>query len=80
MHDNQNKIISWIRRDYKVNRFRFIVISVFLVCFSSFCLGLNWESGPSYRKAKLTIPAKGRAGFTSMPITQLGVNFSLTPR
>ena len=25
MHDNQNKIISWIRRDYKVNRFRFIV-------------------------------------------------------
>ncbi len=59
-----------------LNRFRFIVISVFLVCFSSFCLGLNWESGPSYRKAKLTIPAKGRAGFTSMPITQLGVNFS----
>ena len=43
---------------------------------SCLCIGFDWEEKSGYRKLKLSVPAKGKAGFTSMPITQIGVRFT----
>ena len=39
-------------------------------------MGLEWEEKSGYRKLKLSVPSKGRPGFSSMPIIQLGVRFT----
>ena len=38
--------------------------------------GLEWQDGAGYRLAKLPVPAQGKVGFTSLPITRMGIQFT----
>ena len=58
------------------SKFKNFYLIIFLSIFSCLCIGFDWEEKSGYRKLKLSVPAKGKAGFTSMPITQIGVRFT----
>ena len=38
--------------------------------------GLEWQDGAGYRLAKLPVPAQGKVGFTSLPISRMGIQFT----
>ena len=38
--------------------------------------GLEWTDATSYRLAKLPVPAQGKVGFSSLPIAQMGIQFT----
>ena len=58
------------------NKSKNFALSTFFATSAYFCMGLDWEEGSGYRKLNLSVPSKGRSGFTSMPIIQSGVRFT----
>src|SRR5579885_326085 len=58
----------------------FFLLAGFLVSRSEICFGADpkWESTPYGRRAALSVPAQGKAGFTLMPPEQTGVFFTNT--
>ena len=38
--------------------------------------GLEWTDAVGYRLAKLPVPAQGKVGFSSLPIAQMGIQFT----
>ena len=56
---------------------------IIFVCFAFVGLGswpqgraLDWKTEPGFRVAELAVPKTGQAGFTLLPATQTGIEFT----
>jgi enediyne biosynthesis protein E4 len=62
-----------------LRRFEYVIqVSACLVFLSLQGADLNWQSGPGYRFAPLTIPQTGEPGFESVPAVAAGISFQNT--
>jgi hypothetical protein len=46
------------------------------LCVQSMAAGFNWEQGPGYRSAPLSVPASGKPGFTLLSPSATGITFT----
>src|ERR1041385_7812323 len=60
----------------KTVRVSVLIAFALLTNLTSRAAALQWEAGPGYRKAKLSLPASGKTGFTLMPATATGIAFT----
>ena len=54
----------------------FFVAVLFITVFSRAQASVQWEEGVGFRSAPLTIPLTGKTGFTLLPYSSTGIDFT----